>query len=126
MTQKDVSSPGKSTIVFRSDHYENLLVSLAILNSRVINFYLKEKYSSYSYNQGVVFSKEMINNFPLPNISKSHIDDLINLVSQVLYLKKVHSQADTSHLESQIDQLVYELYKLTPEEIEIIEGNMRK
>jgi hypothetical protein len=30
---------------------------------------------------------------------------------------------DTSFLESQIDQLVYELYGLTEEEIKIVEGN---
>lgn len=32
------------------------------------------------------------------------------------------SNADTSALERQIDQMVYELYGLTPEEIAIIEG----
>ena len=30
--------------------------------------------------------------------------------------------ADTSALERQIDEMVYELYELTPEEIEIVEG----
>lgn len=29
---------------------------------------------------------------------------------------------DTSHLENQIDQLVYQLYDLIPEEIEVVEG----
>ena len=32
------------------------------------------------------------------------------------------SNADTSALERQIDELVYKLYGLTPEEIEILEG----
>jgi len=49
-------------------------------------------------------------------------DTLINLVDQILSLKKSNSSADTSVLEKEIDQLVYELYGLTEEEIVIIEN----
>ena len=31
---------------------------------------------------------------------------------------------DTSHLENKIDQLVYELYDLTEEEIELVESSV--
>jgi hypothetical protein len=34
-------------------------------------------------------------------------------------------KADTSQLENQIDQLVYKLYNLTPEEIKIIEDSVQ-
>lgn len=37
--------------------------------------------------------------------------------------KKVNPQADTSDLEHQIDQLVYKLYNLTPDEIAVIGGS---
>jgi hypothetical protein len=40
----------------------------------------------------------------------------------VLAAKRADPQADTSELESEIDQLVYELYGLTEEEIKIVEG----
>ena len=43
------------------------------------------------------------------------------LVNQILEIKKQSSTADTTDLESQIDQLVYQLYDLTEEEIKIIE-----
>jgi hypothetical protein len=56
----------------------------------------------------------------------------ITLVDQILAAKKHPpsspldrgelSVADTSALEKQIDELVYALYGLTPEEIEIVEG----
>jgi adenine-specific DNA-methyltransferase len=36
--------------------------------------------------------------------------------------KHDNPQADTSKLEAEIDQLVYQLYGLTKEEIEIVEG----
>lgn len=48
---------------------------------------------------------------------------IILLVNQILEAKQANPQADTSALEAQIDQLVYELYGLTQEEIDIIEGN---
>lgn len=41
---------------------------------------------------------------------------------QTLSAKKKDPQADTSALERQIDEMVYALYGLTPEEIEIGEG----
>ena len=36
-----------------------------------------------------------------------------------------HEPRDTSALERKIDQLVYALYGLTPEEIQIVEGSVR-
>ena len=46
----------------------------------------------------------------------------MELVSQILSLKKSDPQADTSELGAEIDRLVYKLYDLTEEEINIIEG----
>ncbi len=36
--------------------------------------------------------------------------------------KRADPQADTSTSEGEIDQLVYQLYGLSPEEIDIVEG----
>ncbi|WP_262915326.1 hypothetical protein [Niabella ginsengisoli] len=41
----------------------------------------------------------------------------------VLIPKNRNPSTDNSALESQIDQLVYQLYDLTDEEIKIVEGN---
>jgi len=46
----------------------------------------------------------------------------ITLVDNILAAKQKDSNADTSALERQIDEMVYELYGLTPEEIAIVEG----
>jgi adenine-specific DNA-methyltransferase len=48
-----------------------------------------------------------------------------NLVSDILNFKKEYPEKDTYVLEREIDQLVYQLYGLTPEEIEIIEINVK-
>lgn len=46
----------------------------------------------------------------------------LKLVERALAAKRANPQADTSELEREIDQLVYQLYGLTPEEIAIVEG----
>ena len=40
----------------------------------------------------------------------------------ILDLKKTDTEANTSKLEADVDQLVYKIYSLTDEEIEIIEN----
>ena len=64
---------------------------------------------------------EHIRNIPIPNSSKSQQQLIINLVDKILSAKKDNPQANTSALEREIDQQVYALYNLTPEEIAIIE-----
>ena len=41
---------------------------------------------------------------------------------KILLIKKSDPKADTTDLEKEIDQLVYQLYGLTKEEIKIVEG----
>ncbi|MEO0288561.1 MAG: Eco57I restriction-modification methylase domain-containing protein [candidate division WOR-3 bacterium] len=121
--------PGKSTLVVFSENEENLLIILALLNSKIAEFYLKERFISYSYNQGVVFTKEMINNIPIPAFSNAERKIFIELINQILtytqssdYLTNPQKQDKVKELERQIDQIVYKLYKLTEEEIKIIEN----
>jgi len=52
---------------------------------------MKEKYSSSSYNQGINFTKHMINYFPIPNIQDKNFfidraDALILLISEQNFL----------------------------------------
>ncbi|MEO0118797.1 MAG: Eco57I restriction-modification methylase domain-containing protein [candidate division WOR-3 bacterium] len=122
--------PGKSTLVVLSESQDNLLIILAFLNSRMLQFYLNEKFQFYSYNLGVNFTPDMINNIPMPNLSDNHKKIFISLVSQILsltqsddYLSNPQKQAKVKELENEIDQLVYKLYDLTEDEIKIIEGN---
>ena len=44
------------------------------------------------------------------------------LVDRILAAKERDTKADVNSLEREIDQLVYALYALTPEEIQIVEG----
>ena len=60
---------------------------------------------------------------PLPKTIDSKWIDISDTSKQILSLKKENPKADTSKLEAEIDQMVYELYGLSEEEIAIVEGS---
>jgi uncharacterized protein YfkK (UPF0435 family) len=92
-----------------------------ILNSKLIDFYFNAIFKSVKK----LFPKiaiQDIKSLPLPHFNKD-IDNRINQkVDDILMIKKKNPLSDTLDLESQIDQLIYQLYELTEEEIKIIEG----
>ncbi|MBO1884543.1 Eco57I restriction-modification methylase domain-containing protein [Capnocytophaga sp. Marseille-Q4570] len=116
--------PGKSTLVITSDTAKELFFPLALINSKFSIFYITEKYRGSSYNQGINFNPEMINNLPIPLIEKDILYPFITLVTQILNAKEKDSNFDTIDLENQIDILVYKLYNLTYEEVKIIDPNI--
>nr|WP_318681876.1 Eco57I restriction-modification methylase domain-containing protein [uncultured Treponema sp.] len=65
---------------------------------------------------------EHIRNIPIPSVTLEQQEPIIALVDKILATKKADSSTDTKEWEKQIDQKVYELYGLTPEEIAIVEG----
>ena len=64
--------------------------------------------------------KEPLQEIPLPIVDISQQKPIIALVDQILSAKKSNSHADTSALEQKIDELVYGLYDLSPEDIAVI------
>ena len=112
--------PGKSTLLICTVDKENLKFLLGFINSNLISFYINEKYQSYSYNKGINFTKDMINKLPFPKISDADKKIIINLVNRILKAKEANPDTDTSDIEKDINQLVYQLYGLTDDEIKII------
>lgn len=97
----------------------------SILNSKLINKY----YEIISLEKGRVMAQidiDVLDSIPVPNITKDEEEIIKKLVDGIVILKKQNKDADTNNLESQIDQLVYKLFDLTPEEIEIVENPSKK
>jgi adenine-specific DNA-methyltransferase len=117
-----VNDPQIISIIPRSKKY-SLEFLWAILNSKLATFYhfnSSPKATKGAFPKILVYD---VNNFPLPNnIDKKVSKKIVTLVDQILSKKSIDPTTDTSHLEAQIDQLVYELYDLTEEEIKIIEA----
>jgi hypothetical protein len=91
---------------------------LGILNSKV-GWFLISNYCTAIQN-GFQLIWQYLRKIPLPEIHIAAQQRIINLVDQILIAKQ--NGEDTTTLETQIDQLVYQLYNLTPEEIKIVEG----
>ena len=93
---------------------------LGILNSSTIRFYL----GLIAETSGMGTSR-WINNyvkeFPIPEAACEQQAPIIELVNQILDAKHTDPDTDVSELENEIDQIVYLLYDLTPEEIAIVE-----
>ncbi len=64
----------------------------------------------------------MINNFPIPSLTLEIENSVVSIVDQILSAKQKNTKADTTSLENEINQLIYDLYDLTKDEIDIIEG----
>jgi hypothetical protein len=93
----------------------------AILNSKVVLFYFKLGSVIWG-KDGIKWFGNYFDNIPIPVIPGDEQQPFIKLVEEILELKKENSSADTTDLETQIDQLVYKLYELTEDEIKIVEG----
>jgi hypothetical protein len=96
---------------------------LALLNSRYLSYYLNVKFKDKHLAGGyLAINKSTIEELPLIEVSCARQRPLIDWVEQILAAKKRNAEADTSALEREIDELVYALYGLTPEEIKAVEG----
>lgn len=59
--------PGKSTLVIAHSDLKLLKFLIGIVNSKIASLYVKEMNRSASYNQGVNFNPEMVNQIPIPD-----------------------------------------------------------
>ena len=90
----------------------------AVLNSKLCNMELF-RLSPKTGTGDLIISVQALNPIRIPIPNEKQETDICNLLDEIIEIKK--SDADTTALESQIDQLVYQLYDLTEEEIKIIE-----
>ena len=88
---------------------------LGILNSKLINWFFR----CFSTNSNV--NGYEIDNLPIPFIDDDTQLKLKDLVSTVIKQKNLNGNADTQNEESMIDDIVYQMYNLSKDEISIIE-----
>lgn len=101
----------------------NVKYLTAILNSKLVAFWLKHKGKMQGNNYQI--DKEPLLNIPIVDTNsknKKLADELINLADEILKAKEQDKNANTQELENKINSLVYKLYNLTEEEIKTIEG----
>ncbi|EGK8087395.1 class I SAM-dependent DNA methyltransferase [Campylobacter lari] len=96
---------------------------VAILNSKLMMFWLKHKGKMQSNNYQI--DKEPLLNIPIVDINFKNeklANELISLVDEILKAKEQDKKANTKTQEDKINSIVYKLYNLNEEEIKIIES----
>ena len=117
--------------IIAKNTFPKLKYILGILNSKLYDYY----YKNIVHQSGTIFPQVrigLLKQLPIYNIDRkrnSEIelhDTIVSIVNQILSLKKSsqndYNDAQVRECEKQIDEIVYRLYDLTPEEIKIVEG----
>jgi hypothetical protein len=100
----------KSTIIAKSFKDRNTgYYLLGLFNSSLISFYIKESYSALGIDGGISFSKEMIEEIPLPTI---HPINEISIISNFMSLMKILGVKEEyyEYFLSLLNAIVYEIY----------------
>ncbi|MBM3206977.1 MAG: hypothetical protein FJZ43_05155 [Candidatus Staskawiczbacteria bacterium] len=127
--EKFINSNGLSNILLLDDPIfkVDLKFILGILNSKLINYWFGNHYKD------VNIKPEQLRRIPIKEASLSiqavmvqKVDSILKITKKDDYLKNSEKQAKVHDLELQIDELVYKLYELTPEEREIVENSSKK
>jgi hypothetical protein len=95
---------------------------LGIFNSILLTWYFRVKANEFDD----LFPQIKVTEFkelPIKVSSSKHSQKLIEVVDEIINKKKENPEFDTSKLEFQMNQIVYNIYEITEEEIKIIEGN---
>jgi len=104
----------------------NLKYVLATILSKLETFYFRKKFATESLQGSTSHTyPASVRGLLIKNVSPEKQKPFIRLVDQILSITKDDDyldNPDNQKLEKEIDQLVYKLYDLTPEEINIVEG----
>ena len=96
---------------------------LACMNSKIFNW----EFTRLGIPLGYAFEwkkqyVELIHVPPITDENRGIAEQIEGIVLQILDAKKAYPDTDTTAFENEIDELVYTLYDLTPEEIAIVEA----
>jgi hypothetical protein len=97
-----------------------LEVVLALLNSRLFDFIFR------TFNGNTQVSATELNVMRLAVPDALVANQVVNMVEQVQSARAVGQRVQAAELVSTLDQVIYHLYGLTPDEIEIVESHTRR
>ena len=96
----------------------NLKYLTGLLNSKLIAFWLKNKGKMQGDNYQL--DKEPLLQIPIRIGNESQVNSIIGLVEQIVLLKQINTNADTCNMEKEIDRIIYNIYGIEENEIQII------
>jgi tRNA1(Val) A37 N6-methylase TrmN6 len=103
--------------VIKSDSINHKYL-LGLLNSKLIEFWLKKKGKMQGDN--FQLDKEPLLDIPIHKPTEKEQYSIINYVDQILSSKQTNPQSPTTALERKIDEVVFKLYDLTYAEVLVV------
>ena len=102
---------------------ESVKYLCAVLNSTLATWFIQN--TALTSGMGVTRWKRFtVERIPIPKITAEEQRRFVQLVDEIIETKDADPDADTSHLEWDIDRLVHDLYGLTEEENTAIERSV--
>jgi len=102
--------------------YSNKFI-VGVLNSKLSTYFYR--LSSMETDRTLAQIKPTtLNDLPIRINNEDMVTQIESVVDRIIATKEFNHNADTTTLEQEIDQMVYQLYGLTEKEIKIIEENM--
>ncbi len=96
---------------------------LSQLISSITTFYFKNRFSTESLQGETSHTyPKSVRALPIAKANPQQQKQIISIANKILDIKLQDKKADVLKFETQIDQLVYQLYDLTAEEIAVIEN----
>ncbi|NCR76100.1 MAG: hypothetical protein GPI92_11030 [Microcystis aeruginosa K13-06] len=95
---------------------------LSVLNSKVISYYFIYKFGKLQRGTFPQFKVNELAIFPIPKDFGKYKQTLITKVREIMNIKSNNPNADILEIDKEIDNIIYQLYDLTEEEIAIVEN----
>ncbi len=95
----------------------------AVLNSALAHWFLGQ--AAPTSGMGTLrWKKVYVERIPIPQVSAAEQRPFVKLVDRIIRAKTADPDADTTEWEREIDRRVYDLYGLTGEEVDAVEGHV--
>lgn len=118
-------------ILLKENVWANIKYVLALLNSKLLNYYYVENFTNRS-SLTVNVSKTYLELLPIKKISVSEQKQFIELADRILaitrnedYTKNSSKKSEVRKYQERINQMVYKLYGLTEKEIKVVEDSTK-
>ncbi len=112
-------------IILNDEYNNNYEIILGLLNSKVLEFYLKN--ISTQFRGGYYsYAKRFIERLPIKLPSEPQAQKIKELVERIIqFHKEGRAEQDIKNVDYEIDEEVYKLYGITDEERKVIEESLR-
>jgi len=128
LTDKYFGNTKTYNIILKDPNDEECLYTLGLLNSSLLTFYYQHITTPHA-GGFFAYKTQFLNTVPIKNVQSKDKRPIVEFVNNILddmksedYSQNPAKQTQVKEYEKQIDQLIYKLYGLTKEEIQLVDN----